>query len=119
MPVRHWRYDRRRQPGAHGQIFRPLIGAVSRGRPTRRRKHEMAESIGSVLIIGATGQTGSALLSELLSAQSPIADRVVAYGNSRKPVLQGPQAGTAQAMQVFVHLLGDNDNDYHCMDFRA
>lgn len=57
-------------------------------------------SIGSAVILGATGQTGSALLLELLSTPSPIVDRVVAYGNSRMPTLTGPHADRATAKQV-------------------
>jgi hypothetical protein len=57
-------------------------------------------SIGSALILGATGQTGSALLSELLSGPEPVVTKVVAYGNSRKPVLNGPYAERATALQV-------------------
>jgi len=37
------------------------------------------------MVIGATGQTGSAMVRELLGGDEPRATRVVAYGHSRMP----------------------------------
>jgi uncharacterized protein YbjT (DUF2867 family) len=65
-------------------------------------------SIGSAVILGATGQTGSALLLELLSSPTPIVDRVVAYGNSRKPTPKGPHADRATAKQVGIYDCNSN-----------
>ena len=57
--------------------------------------------LGSALILGATGQTGSATLDELALATDPAVRRVVAFGCSRKPnVGQNANAGLVTAVQV-------------------
>eukprot|EP00960_Hanusia_phi_P007693 220513-Hanusia_phi.AAC.3 len=50
----------------------------------------MEDAVGSAVVLGATGQTGSALVRGLLAGATPMATRVVAYGNSRMPVYDGP-----------------------------
>ena len=56
--------------------------------------------ITSAIILGATGQTGSALLHELLSSPSPVVERIVAFGNTRMPIPRGPHTDRATAKQV-------------------
>lgn len=60
----------------------------------------MAASLGKVLVIGATGQTGSKMICELLDADQPRASKVVAYGNTRMPAYGGRNAALFTAMQA-------------------
>ena len=60
----------------------------------------MAASLGKVLVIGATGQTGSAMVCELLDSDQQRASKVVAYGNTRMPSYSGKNAALFTAIQA-------------------
>ena len=57
-------------------------------------------SLGSCCVVGATGQTGSAMVRELLGGAEARATRVVAFGNSRLPTYSGPRAELLEARQA-------------------
>ena len=56
--------------------------------------------IGAAVVVGATGQTGSAMVRELLMNDGLGVTRVVAYGNSRKPSYEGPRSEKFLAVQA-------------------
>eukprot|EP00290_Baffinella_frigidus_P012712 CAMPEP_0180164710 /NCGR_PEP_ID=MMETSP0986-20121125/30541_1 /TAXON_ID=697907 /ORGANISM="non described non described, Strain CCMP2293" /LENGTH=218 /DNA_ID=CAMNT_0022115557 /DNA_START=10 /DNA_END=666 /DNA_ORIENTATION=- len=77
----------------------------------------MAASLGKVLVIGATGQTGSKMICELLDADQPRASKVVAYGNTRMPAYGGRNAALFTAMQAPMEkLAGERGEELHGFD---
>lgn len=56
--------------------------------------------IGRAVVLGATGQTGSGMLEELLGGSEPQVKGVVAYGNSRLPKYDGPRKELLECRQV-------------------
>jgi hypothetical protein len=55
--------------------------------------------IGAAVVVGATGQTGRAMVHELLMNDGLGVTKVVAYGNSRKPQYEGPRSELFTAVQ--------------------
>ena len=65
-------------------------------------------SLGSCCVVGATGQTGSAMVRELLGGAEARATRVVAFGNSRLPTYSGPRAELLEARQAPMEALASS-----------
>lgn len=75
-------------------------------------------AIGAAVVVGATGQTGSALVSELLSHDGLGVTKVVAYGNTRKPSYQGLHLEMFTALQAPMEALaGARSHELQVMTF--
>ena len=73
--------------------------------------------LGTVAVIGATGQTGSNMVNELLGGEKPRASKVIAYGNSRMPGYSGKNAELLVPRQApMAQLAGERGAELHGLD---